>query len=122
MYLPLSRQIPRISRIISLRPEQRSSTDDATMRDSSSENIVGYGFCQTVLVPLPAVLRLVLRSLPRRPRDHALAGAGSPGLRATRGRPSGELAVLGPLSWPREVALTVAVLLSSRRIRPVSKP
>ena len=46
----------------------------------------------------PLALRLVLRNLPRRPRDHALAGAGSPGLRATRGRSSGELAVLGPLS------------------------
>jgi len=44
------------------------------------------------LAALPLVLRLVLRNLPRRPRDHALAGAGSPGLRATRVRSSGELA------------------------------
>ena len=58
------------------------------------------------LAALPLVLRLVPRNLPRRPQDHALAGAGSPGLRATRGRSSGELAVLGPLSWPRESALT----------------
>ena len=38
------------------------------------------------LAALPLVLRLVPRNLPRRPRDHALAGDGSPEL-ATRKRP-----------------------------------
>ena len=59
-----------------------------------------------VAVPSPSAVCLVVRNTLSRPRDRAAAGAGSPGVGATRGVFSGELADENAPGWSRLIGLS----------------